>query len=242
MTEPIKAILFDFGQTLVDSADGFRAAEKEAQVRILNDLTARAPDAISHDEFLAEYRRLRKEYQADSRYSRKAIWRAVYDRFACPAEAGVLEHWENAYWRRVTEMTAPFPETSDVLEILGKKYRLGLITNTQGQPRAGTHRLAEFPELERHFEVIVVAGESEIPAKPDPAPYRLCLAELRVEAAEAVYVGDDWRNDVMGAREAGLCAIWLKHLAVGRNWPKVETDVPTITTLSPLLDLESLFV
>jgi len=27
----IKAILFDFGQTLVDAADGFRAAEKAAQ-------------------------------------------------------------------------------------------------------------------------------------------------------------------------------------------------------------------
>ena len=27
----IKAILFDWGQTLVDSAQGFRAAEKQAQ-------------------------------------------------------------------------------------------------------------------------------------------------------------------------------------------------------------------
>lgn len=27
----IRAIVFDFGQTLVDSADGFRTAEKEAQ-------------------------------------------------------------------------------------------------------------------------------------------------------------------------------------------------------------------
>ena len=30
----IKAILFDFGQTLVDSADAFRAAEKEAKDRL----------------------------------------------------------------------------------------------------------------------------------------------------------------------------------------------------------------
>jgi phosphoglycolate phosphatase-like HAD superfamily hydrolase len=27
----IKAVIFDFGQTLVDSAGGFRKAEKEAQ-------------------------------------------------------------------------------------------------------------------------------------------------------------------------------------------------------------------
>ena len=30
----VKAVIFDFGQTLVDSADGFRAAEREAQDRI----------------------------------------------------------------------------------------------------------------------------------------------------------------------------------------------------------------
>ena len=30
----IKAILFDFGQTLVDSADGFRAAETIAKEKI----------------------------------------------------------------------------------------------------------------------------------------------------------------------------------------------------------------
>jgi len=30
----IKAILFDFGQTLVDSTKSFREAEKEAQVKI----------------------------------------------------------------------------------------------------------------------------------------------------------------------------------------------------------------
>lgn len=33
-----KAVIFDFGQTLVDSADGFRTAEKEAETRIFEDL------------------------------------------------------------------------------------------------------------------------------------------------------------------------------------------------------------
>ena len=34
----IKAVLFDFGQTLADSADGFRAAEKQAQEKIFKSL------------------------------------------------------------------------------------------------------------------------------------------------------------------------------------------------------------
>ncbi len=38
----IKAVLFDFGQTLVDSAHGFRTAEKEAQTRIFSDVSLTA--------------------------------------------------------------------------------------------------------------------------------------------------------------------------------------------------------
>lgn len=34
----VRAVLFDFGQTLVDSANGFRRAGKEAEIRIFEDL------------------------------------------------------------------------------------------------------------------------------------------------------------------------------------------------------------
>jgi hypothetical protein len=47
----IEAVLFDFGQTPVDSADGFRAAEKEAQARLMADLAI-----ARQDEFLEDYR------------------------------------------------------------------------------------------------------------------------------------------------------------------------------------------
>ncbi len=44
----IKAILFDFGQTLVDSSDGFRQAEKDAQAVIFQDLEITDHDAFKH--------------------------------------------------------------------------------------------------------------------------------------------------------------------------------------------------
>ena len=48
----IEAILFDFGQTLVDSADGFRTAERDAQ----RELYAELGD-VPWDEFIDGYRR-----------------------------------------------------------------------------------------------------------------------------------------------------------------------------------------
>lgn len=69
----IKAILFDFGQTLADSAEGFRSAEKVAQEKIFKDL------AITEwDQFLQNYRRIRADFHAKSNLSRFNIWRQVY--------------------------------------------------------------------------------------------------------------------------------------------------------------------
>ena len=127
------------------------------------------------------------------------------------------------------------PEVPSVLTALATEYgSLGLITNTQGQSDAGTHRVTAYPELAALFAVTVVAGENGVPTKPDARPFAICLEQLGVDANEAVYVGDDWRIDVCGARDAGLKTVWHKHHTVKRNYPEVDADVPVITSLNEL--------
>jgi len=230
----LKAILFDFGQTLVNSADGFKTAEKDAKEKLYADLD---PDKVSWDTFLGEYRKLRKAFHQKSNFSRPAIWQAVYDAFACKPDHDKLIAWEKHYWEQVKEHTNPFPETLSVMEVLKKQYRLGLITNTPGQKNTGTHRIALFPDLEQYFETIVVAGEKGIPPKPDPLPFRTCLEAMNIGPEEAAYVGDDWRIDICGARDIGIQPIWIQHHSVKRNWPDVQPFEPTITSLEELLNL-----
>ncbi len=233
----IKAILFDFGQTLVDSSNGFRAAEKEAHTKIFSDL-----DLASYDEFLATYRKLRKKFYSNSNFSRKALWQEVYRRCNHVADVQLLEKWEHDYWERVKTETTLFPETTTVLERLaGKKYQIALITNTQGQSPSKQHRFIQFPELEKFFRVIIVAGEAGIPPKPDPAPFLACLERLNILPYEAVYVGDDWRIDICGAKGVGIQPVWIKHESVHRSWPDVTSPVPVITCLDCLFGLKNIF-
>ena len=214
----IQAIVFDFGQTLVDSADGFRTAEKEMQRQAF---AALGPAA--GEDFLEIYREIRARFHARSDFSRKRILEAVFRHYGREADAALLERWENEYWERVKEMTRVFPEAEAVLTALRGRYRLALITNTQGQKQDEKHRLVNYPELEQFFEVIIVAGESGIPAKPDQAPFRLCLEKLGIDPHEAVFVGDDWRIDICGSEAVGMHPVWLQHrmvreaLARGRN-------------------------
>ena len=226
----IKAILFDFGQTLVDSSDGFRQAEKDAQAVIFQDLAITGHDAFKH-----HYRRIRSEFHERSELSRVKIWQEIFRHFGQESSVDELRQWEKIYWQTVQLKTWVFPEAPPVLIALADQYGpLGLVTNTQGQSDAGTHRVTAYPELASLFAVTVVAGENGVPTKPNAKPFTACLEQLGVAAEEAVYVGDDWRIDVCGARDAGLYPVWLKHDTVKRNYPKVDEDAPVITSLNEL--------
>ncbi len=231
----IKAIIFDFGQTLVDSADGFRKAEKEAQDKLFKNLSL-----SNREYFLSIYRRLRKEFHDRSDFSRRSLFNEVYYYYCLAADEKQLERWETEYWETVKAHTRIFPETEAVLKTLNARYTVALLTNTQGQRTSKAHRMRLFPELEKFFRLIVVAGEGEIPAKPDPEPFRRCLAKLGIAPAEAVYVGDDYRIDICGAQAVGMHAVWIQHHSVNRSWPKVETSVPIVTGLDQLIDIESM--
>jgi len=233
----IKAVIFDFGQTLVDSANGFRMAEKEAQNKLFINL-----GLTVKEDFLAIYRRLRKEFHDRSNFSRNSLWQEVFYYYCVAVDSALLVCWETEYWETVKNLTTLFPEVSRVLDALRTRYEIALITNTQGQKATGTHRISLYPELENYFSVIIVAGEGGTPPKPDPQPFHQCLEKLEILPSEAVYIGDDWRIDICGARNAGMHAIWLKHHAVQRNWPEIENPGPVITKLGELLDLERLLI
>lgn len=235
MGKRLKTVIFDFGQTLVDSADGFRKAEKQAQEKLFRNL------GLSNREgFLSIYRRLRKEFHDRSDFSRRALFNEVYYYYCLAADEKQLEQWETEYWETVKARTKIFPEAQAVLTALNARYSVALITNTQGQQTSETHRIRLFPELEKFFKVVVIAGQGKIPAKPDPEPFRRCLAKLGIAPPEAVYVGDDYRIDICGAQAVGMHAVWIQHHSVNRSWPEVRTNVPIITCLDQLLDIENL--
>jgi len=232
----IKAILFDFDQTLVDSAEGFRYAEKQAQKKIFENILV-----TSWEDFLSTYRRLRKQRHAVSNLSRKGLWEGVYWHYCRDCDLSLLKRWEDDYWQVVKARTVLFPEALSTLQSLARRYKLAAISNTQAQAGAQKHRLMETPDLTECFDTVIIAGEAGVPPKPDRRVFLACLETLGVDPSQAVYVGDDWRADICGATDAGLRAIWIQHRLLSRSWPQPDRDisVPVITSLESLLDIDS---
>jgi putative hydrolase of the HAD superfamily len=231
----IRAILFDFGQTLVDSAGGFRQAEGDVAAKIFADVGCR-----DQAQFLEIYRRVRREFSRRPEAGRPAAWEEVYEHFQCRSDARILRGWEGQYWRTVVAGTRLFPETTGVVELLSKRFLLGIVSNTQGERGGIPHRLACFPQLTAHFDAMVVAGHAGIPAKPDSTPFCECLRRLDVAADQAIHVGDDWHADIEGARHAGIRPVWLQHHSVERRWPAGDGSVSVIRSLTDLLEMDGI--
>ncbi len=96
-------------------------------------------------------------------------------------------------------------DTHDTLERLRSAgLRLGVVSNSDG-------RVAEALEaagLRRYFDVVVDSTLAGV-EKPDPAIFRAALEVLDVPPAEALYVGDLYEVDVVGAHAAGIPAVLL---------------------------------
>ena len=230
----IKAVLFDFSQTLANAAEGFRLAESKVQTRLFANL-----ELDSWGDFQIAYRNTRREFHGNSIFSRLALFQEIFIQFGEEADPSFLADLESEYWQTVRSNTGLFPEAEEVLEQLAYHYRLALITNTQGAENRGDHLIDLFPELKNYFEIIIIAGASGIPAKPNQAPFLICLERLGIAPSEAVYVGDDMEIDIRGALGVGIQPIWLKHHLVARNWPLKETCARVITSLDqlfPILD------
>lgn len=99
------------------------------------------------------------------------------------------------------------PGIEDALKSLQADYRLVIATNAEMSTAEQVRAALARADLDRYFERIWTALELGV-AKPDPAYFEIVLRECACEPGEAVMVGDSLTVDVMGARQAGLHAVW----------------------------------
>jgi FMN hydrolase / 5-amino-6-(5-phospho-D-ribitylamino)uracil phosphatase len=115
----------------------------------------------------------------------------------------------------------------DVLPGLERlKERFRLFTASNGNADLTRIGLAHF--FERSLNARQVGA-----LKPDPALFHKVIEGTDLEPQQVVYVGDDPALDVVGARAAGMCPIWINRDQA--EWPgELGTQPYTVRTLHEL--------
>ena len=111
---------------------------------------------------------------------------------------------------------AELPPYDDAEEALSRAHAAGLeVAVLTNGGEANTRKLLESARLDQYVDAFISVDEVRA-YKPAPAPYRHAAERLGVDVAEVVLIAaHGW--DVVGARNAGLQAIWVDRLE--RRWP-----------------------
>lgn len=104
-------------------------------------------------------------------------------------------------------------ETNELLKNLKDKYKLGIITNGRSQNQQNKIDVAGFRNF---FDVIIVSDEVGV-KKPESEIFELACDKLNVNVQNAVFIGDNLQNDVLGAINAGLQAVWINDNDLSLN-------------------------
>lgn len=113
-----------------------------------------------------------------------------------------------------------FPDSIPVLKEIKKDgYTMGLVSNAQKVFTANEIRILG---IEQYFKHMVFSTRYGI-TKPDRRLFIIACAMLNVPPENAIYIGDNPYNDVIGAKEIGMTSILLSR-ALKSVIPGYEPD------------------
>ena len=209
--DEIAAILFDFDGTIRHSRprgiDIFHKLALELGVSF-NDEVKKAAERWTH-KYFAMSDAMQEDILATGGTRSGEFWlkyaRRHLERLGAPQD--YLEELSMIISEKMEVSYQPENYVSEdvlpTLKILKESgFPLGLITNRTNSITS----LLEELNLDNIFDVTFTAGEVGY-WKPDPRLFQYALQIMKIESGAAVYIGDNYFADVLGARAAGLVPV-----------------------------------
>lgn len=218
-----QAVLFDFDNTLVDfEANSRKALESVAQdiQNFLQDTgVSSLPLAYLKEKLLV----ISSKLDSEGVYDRNVWWSELMKELGVQSvDKEQLYEWTSLYWS-IAGQNTPFEDALDIVEYLKKKgYKLGLVTNSDGEGGDKRSRISKFPYLNK-FNLIIIGGENNVKPKPSLQPFIFACEELKVPKESCVMVGDDPVKDCLAAKRAGLKSILVDRKGAVK-FPELYAD------------------
>jgi len=229
---PVKAILFDWGDTLIQMVQfDYDACLSKLHESLLHDGIA-VPFKEFRQLYFQTRDRLYKETETsleEPNFLLRISETLKHRGYTLKETDERIVRAADAFAEAFAGQTAMKDLVPAVLEQLRHKYKLGVISNFALPP--GVKKTLEQFDLAKFFDVILISGEVGW-RKPSPRIFQKALESLKVGASETVFVGDSPLLDIEGARRVGMKTVLVRKSAT----EKKETGNPdaVITELDEL--------
>ena len=194
----IQAILFDFGGTL----DGNGLHWRERAYRFIQ---SKFPH-VTREEFDRADRASVAKFVASGdgrkfglRQTADAIFTGIYE--GLELDPNIRDLFLHNFCHDA-EMS--LHRNRQWLATLRADYRLGVISNNFGNTKGWCDDYDLSPLLEVIVDSTIIGIK-----KPDSGIFRAALSQLDISANEAIYVGDTYLDDMVGAKSVGMWTAWL---------------------------------
>jgi len=209
---PVDAVGFDLFNTLI-------TVEKDALIdavqRLLETLN-RNGLSVEPERFIQDHRdaamRFLEKTKEDGRETHNRFWiqaaLAAQEITLSPDDRIIGEAVE-AYFSAFLDHVSVIPGTHRMLERVGNRFRLGLLSNFTHAPAA--RAILEVTGLAPCFGVCAISGDIGF-RKPHARAFQALVSGLGVSEDRILYVGDDPEPDVEGALRNGLRPVWSTYV------------------------------
>ncbi|MDE2952580.1 MAG: HAD family hydrolase [Chloroflexota bacterium] len=247
MPSQLKAILFDFDDTLIDwsgVALGWRELEAKRLSRVLSFVNARTEHNLTDlDSLVDTYtERTRDAWAAASANLRAPIMPDILlstlTDMGVPEAASCLDEVLSAYDWSAVPGTVVYPDVPPALELLRSNgIRAGIVTNASLPMWMRDNELREHGLIDYFSDCRLSAADVGY-LKPHSRIFRRALEEMGASAEETVFVGDNPVADVAGAQAVGMLAVRRLNPGASDNGhlAKPHEIVTSLAELPSLLD------
>lgn len=215
----IKAVIFDLDGTLLDR-------DSSIQSFIANQYN-RFAISLGHIE---RQHYMKRFIQLDCRGHvwKDKVYQSLVEEFKIDRVS--WQYLLNDYETQFINYCVPSPYLIETINLLKQQdYSLGMITNGRTIFQS---KSIQGLGIEKYFNTIVIS-EAEQVRKPQSEIFHIALSKLEASAHTSVYIGDNPQADIIGAKKAGLKAIWKRN----RFWSEPMEADAVIGELNEILPI-----
>ena len=243
MRRTLKCVMLDFGGTMMYLRKPFEEILNEGNLAVFEFVREHGAD-VDFGEYTETGRRIFSTFKSFEDAENRDIpdtekYYAVASELfpgITAAETKKISHtMSDLFWDIVSKYQLPSRGLADVLEKLrngGKK--LGIVSNHHNG--AALRNWLSQENFDRFFDAVVVSSEVGF-RKPDIRIFNFALNRLGALPGETLFVGDDIRNDITGARTAGMEAVLFCAKPADSNGYESAAKEHAIKNFRELLDI-----